>query len=227
MKVIGSGINLGGISLTKSIIGVTIDTGSTVGLYSDAALTTLVKLGVEMSQGMYVISGIGNGTYWIQSIKNGSVASKQIVISSAGVYAVTLSYALHLITNGVVNPMHELQKKGQQSYNITIADGYINVVGLAAGWHTPAIRLSIQDVYSTIHYEYESDSAEAYFGCYRPGSSVDTAGVPSDYISGMHRLDIPLNMRTDNNIEAVYGDYYIGMSVPYHTNLKIYNLWLE
>ena len=54
----------------KSTIIVSVSTESTVGAYTDAACTTLVKTATERSEGEFWITGLNNGLYYIKATKN-------------------------------------------------------------------------------------------------------------------------------------------------------------
>nr|DAH65428.1 MAG TPA: hypothetical protein [Caudoviricetes sp.] len=86
----------GGGSLSKCSIIVHIDTGSSVGAYSDAAGSTKIAPAKEIStSGDYVISGLDIGTYYVKAEKNSdSTISSAITFSAYGIKELTLSYAV-------------------------------------------------------------------------------------------------------------------------------------
>lgn len=81
----------GGGSSTKSTIIVSIDTGSTVGIY-DSTYTTLIKSASEKSTGEYWLTGLNNGTYYIKATKDSDTATSAYTISEYGVYRISLAY---------------------------------------------------------------------------------------------------------------------------------------
>lgn len=94
MSVVGNPIILG-VGLSKCSIIVHVDTGSTVGAYSNSAATTLVKTGKEIgTNGSYLISGLETGTYYyVKATKGAQTAiSAAITFTAEGVKEVTLSY---------------------------------------------------------------------------------------------------------------------------------------
>lgn len=84
----------GGGGLSKCSIIVHIDTGSTVGAYSNSAATTLVKAGKEIgTSGDYVITGLEVGTYYVKATKNEQTAvSKAVSFTGYGVKEISLNY---------------------------------------------------------------------------------------------------------------------------------------
>ena len=82
-----------GTSSTKSIMIISIDSGSTVAVYSDAACTTLVKNAVEKSSGEFWITDLNNGTYYIKAILNEDTAIISYTISEYGVYRIVMTYS--------------------------------------------------------------------------------------------------------------------------------------
>ena len=81
----------GGGSSTKSTIIVSIDTGSTVGIY-DSTYTTLVKTAIEKSAGQFWFTGLDNGTYYIKATKGSDTATTSYTITEYGVYRIGMSY---------------------------------------------------------------------------------------------------------------------------------------
>ena len=81
-----------GTPSTKSIIIISIDSGSTVAAYSDAACTTLVKAAVEKSSGEFWITNLDNGTYYIKATKGSDEAITSYTISEYGVYRISMDY---------------------------------------------------------------------------------------------------------------------------------------
>lgn len=81
-----------GTSSTKSIMIISIDSGSTVAAYSDAACTTLVKNATEKSSGEFWITNVDNGTYYIKATKDSDEVIKSCTISEYGVYRITMNY---------------------------------------------------------------------------------------------------------------------------------------
>lgn len=95
-------IPVGSGGLSKCSIIVHIDTGSTVGAYSNSAATTLVKTGKEIgTSGDYLITGLNTGTYYVKASKGGqSAISSAITFSNYGIKDVVLSYAFVIWQNG-------------------------------------------------------------------------------------------------------------------------------
>ena len=81
----------GGGSSTKSTIIVSIETGSTVGIY-DSTYTTLIKSASEKSTGEYWLTGLDNGTYYLKATKGSDVSTLTYTISQYGVYRVVMGY---------------------------------------------------------------------------------------------------------------------------------------
>lgn len=77
---------------TKSIIIVSIDTGSTVAAYTDAACTVLIKNAIEKSSGKFWLTGLDNRTYYIKATKDGNETIESYIISEYGVYRITMHY---------------------------------------------------------------------------------------------------------------------------------------
>lgn len=81
----------GGGSSTKSTIIVSIDTGSTVGIY-DSTYTTLIKSASEKTTGKYWLTGLANGTYYLKATKSGQTTTMPYTISEYGVYRIRMAY---------------------------------------------------------------------------------------------------------------------------------------
>ena len=81
----------GGGSSTKSTIIVSIETGSTVGIY-DSTYTTLIKSASEKTTGEYWLTGLDNGTYYIKATKGSDTATASYTISEYGVYRIAMAY---------------------------------------------------------------------------------------------------------------------------------------
>ena len=81
----------GGGSSTKSTIIVSIDTGSTVGIY-DSTYTTLIKSASEKTTGKYWLTGLANGTYYIKATKGSDVSTTSYTITEYGVYRISMAY---------------------------------------------------------------------------------------------------------------------------------------
>lgn len=81
----------GGGSSTKSTIIVSIETGSTVGIY-DSTYTTLIKSASEKSAGEYWLTTLNNGTYYIKATKGSDVSTMPYTISEYGVYRISMAY---------------------------------------------------------------------------------------------------------------------------------------
>ena len=76
----------------KSTIIVSVSTGSTVGAYTDAACTTLVKTATERSEGEFWITGLNNGLYYIKATKNTDESIVSYTINEFGVYRICMLY---------------------------------------------------------------------------------------------------------------------------------------
>ena len=77
---------------TKSTLIITVDAGSTVGAYTNAACTTLVKTATERSEGEFWITGLDNGLYYIKATKNTDESIVSYTINEFGVYRINISY---------------------------------------------------------------------------------------------------------------------------------------
>lgn len=75
----------------KSTIIVSIETGSTVGIY-DSTYTTLIRSTIEKSSGQYWCTGLDNGTYYLKATKNGQTTTMSYTISEYGVYRIAMAY---------------------------------------------------------------------------------------------------------------------------------------
>ena len=78
--------------LLKSTIIVSVSTESTVGAYTDAACTTLVKTATERSEGEFWITGLDNGLYYIKATKNTDESIVSYTINEFGVYRIRMIY---------------------------------------------------------------------------------------------------------------------------------------
>lgn len=87
----------GGGSSTKSTIIVSIETGSTVGIY-DSTYTTLIKSASEKTTGKYWLTGLANGTYYLKATKGSDVATLEYTITEYGVYRITMAYWVAYVT---------------------------------------------------------------------------------------------------------------------------------
>lgn len=81
----------GGGSSTKSTIIVSIETGSTVGIY-DSTYTTLIKSASEKTTGEYWLTGLNNGTYYIKAAKGSDISTMSYEITEYGVYRISMAY---------------------------------------------------------------------------------------------------------------------------------------
>ena len=85
---------VGGGSGTKSTLIISIDSGSTVQVYSNSTYTTLLKTATEKSAGQFWVKGLDNGTYYIKATKGTDEATLAYTISEYGVYRITMAYRL-------------------------------------------------------------------------------------------------------------------------------------
>lgn len=76
----------------KSTIIISISTGSTVGAYTDAACTTLVKTATERNEGEFWITGLDNGVYYIKATKDTDESIISYTINEFGVYRINMFY---------------------------------------------------------------------------------------------------------------------------------------
>lgn len=81
-----------GTSSTKSIIIISIDSGSTVAAYSDSSYQTLVKTASEKSTGEYWLTGLDNGNYYIKATKGTDTSTLAYTIAEYGVYRIRMAY---------------------------------------------------------------------------------------------------------------------------------------
>lgn len=79
-------------SSTKSIIIISVETGSIVEAYSDSTYTTLVKRASEKSPGEYWITNLNNGTYYLKATLGADTVTAVQTITQYGVYRVTMIY---------------------------------------------------------------------------------------------------------------------------------------
>ena len=84
--------NAGGGSGTKSTLIISIDSGSTVEVFSNSTYTTLIKTATEKSAGQFWVKGLDNGTYYLKATKSGQTTTMAYTISEYGVYRITMAY---------------------------------------------------------------------------------------------------------------------------------------
>lgn len=84
--------NAGGGSGTKSTLIISIDSGSTVQVYSNSTYTTLVKTATEKTAGQFWVKGLDNGTYYLKATKSGQTATMAYTIAEYGVYRIRMAY---------------------------------------------------------------------------------------------------------------------------------------
>lgn len=84
--------NAGGGSGTKSTLIISIDSGSTVQVYSNSTYTTLIKTATEKSAGQFWVKGLDNGTYYIKATKGTDTSTLAYTIAEYGVYRIRMAY---------------------------------------------------------------------------------------------------------------------------------------
>lgn len=84
--------NAGGGSGTKSTLIISIDSGSTVQVYSNSTYTTLLKTATEKTAGQFWVKGLDNGTYYIKATKGTDTSTLAYTIAEYGVYRISMSY---------------------------------------------------------------------------------------------------------------------------------------
>ena len=77
---------------TKSTLIITINAGSTVVAYGNAACTTKVKDAVEKSGDEFWITGLDNGTYYIKATLEQKTVIRKYTINEFGVYRIEIIY---------------------------------------------------------------------------------------------------------------------------------------
>lgn len=79
---------------TKSIMIISVDSGSTVAIYSDAACTTLVKNAFEKSSGEFWITNLDNEDYYIKATNSDNTMTTILPyeITEYGVYRINIIY---------------------------------------------------------------------------------------------------------------------------------------
>lgn len=90
--------NAGGGSGTKSTLIISIDSGSTVQVYSNSTYTTLIKTATEKTAGQFWVKGLDNGTYYLKATKSGETTTMAYTITEYGVYRITMSYFQFMLT---------------------------------------------------------------------------------------------------------------------------------
>lgn len=129
----------GGGSSTKSTIIVSIDTGSTVGIY-DSTYTTLIKSASEKSTGEYWLTGLNNGTYYIKATKSGETATTSYTITQYGVYRISMSYfQATIVANFPTSCSSVTLTSGTDSYSVPsgdIANGTYTFTVTSTGTYT-------------------------------------------------------------------------------------------
>lgn len=125
---------------TKSIIIISIDSGSTVAAYSDAACTTKIKDAVEKSRGEFWITGLDNETYYIKATLNEEEAIESYTISEFGAYRFSMSYFRAEITASFSTSCTSVfLTNGIDSYTVPadeISNGTYTFVVTSAGTYT-------------------------------------------------------------------------------------------
>lgn len=84
--------NAGGGSGTKSTLIISIDSGSTVQVYSNSTYTTLIKTATEKSAGQFWVKGLDNGTYYLKATKGTDTSTLAYTIAEYGVYRISMTY---------------------------------------------------------------------------------------------------------------------------------------
>lgn len=84
---------------TKSTLIITVDAGSTVAAYENAACTNLIKNAFEKSPGEFWITGLDNGLYYIKATLNQAEAIRQYKIEEFGVYRIAMYYLPDQVIN--------------------------------------------------------------------------------------------------------------------------------
>lgn len=205
-------IPVGSGGLSKCSIIVHVETGSTVGAYSNAAATTLVKLGEEIgTSGDYVITGLNTGTYYVKTTKGSqSAKSSAITFSAYGAKSVNLSYALYIFQNGTLDSAAGGLKSISGSadpdkWEITSGNLHLNCTGLQSGSAT--IYRGFNNVFDLSAYSYLHIKAKVTLGS---GTSAavginlnnsTTLGNSTTLSaqSSFHQFDVALNLSTKNN----------------------------
>lgn len=97
-------VRRGGGGLSKCSIIVHIETGSTVGAYSNSSATTLVKAGKELgTSGDYLITGLNTGTYYVKATKGTKSRIGRVVLSAESVAYLNWTYDVPLYDYGDEN----------------------------------------------------------------------------------------------------------------------------
>ena len=84
---------------TKSTLIITIETDSTVQLYSDNTYQTVIKTALEKNTGEYWFSNLDNGTYYIKAIKETESQTQEYTINEFGVYRINMYYLPDQVIN--------------------------------------------------------------------------------------------------------------------------------
>lgn len=84
--------NAGGGSGTKSTLIISIDSGSTVKVYSNSTYTTLLKTATEKTAGQFWVKGLDNGTYYLKATKGTDTSTLAYTIAEYGVYRIRMAY---------------------------------------------------------------------------------------------------------------------------------------
>ena len=220
----------GGGGLSKCSIIVHVETGSTVGAYSDSAATTLVKLGKEIgTSGDYVITGLNTGTYYVKAEKGSqSAKSSAITFSAYGVNEVTLAYGLFIIKDSVLVSGNSFNAIG--SGTTTFSGTNVSMTSAAGFYISPKVARGSYTKLK-IEYTYTSDSSDwTVFGL-----SSDTTWYDDGATTGMvayASLDKPKSSYTTKSISLTG----ISSSTTYYVKMytwgdgdKLYikNLWFE
>ncbi len=184
--------NAGGGSGTKSTLIISIDSGSTVEVYSNSTFTTLIKTATEKTAGQFWVKGLDNGTYYIKATKGTDEATLAYTISEYGVYRITMNYL------------------PEQAINYTLLyDGSLGEGG-ASGANTMSVLTG----------GYTNSGTAAQYGGAGTVYADSVVNVYADCVADSKYTGSNQTLQTANDISVsgYQGFGFIGAYVAYHTN---------
>lgn len=179
---------------TKSTLIITIETDSTVQLYSDNTYQTVIKTALEKNTGEYWFSNLDNGTYYIKAIKETESQTQEYTINEFGVYRINMYYL------------------PDQAINYTLLyDGSLGEEG-ASGANTMPILTG----------GYTNQNNPASYGGAGTNYSANVVQAYADCTGDSGKLNSNETLQTINTISTTgyQGFGFVGAYIGYQTNLS-------
>lgn len=168
----------GGGSSTKSTIIVSIETGSTVGIY-DSTYTTLIKSASEKTTGEYWFTGLDNGTYYIKATKGSDEDTLAYTISEYGVYRISMAY--RVVPEFTYTGTYEIVDDNDQDISGALNTANWKIRFLTSG------TLSFSKLYGA------SDGIDIFLVGGGGGGSGDGGGGGGGYTATHSNINVALN----------------------------------